>query len=192
MHKYLQAILWRFTCCTMRARIAYVILKVISNGKWFPLELQNFLDVISVLHRECITYHYVLLISLIGNLLNMKYIAICNLMIKLYDQVVLKTTITITHTDTRQKDICCLLPINIRMFWRRAIPRMVSHAKSQLYNIENCSADIYYYGVVVNANVVTYICMMHNCCFISVHNIVMSLVRREGRNCQQKYWWCNT
>ena len=51
---------------------------------------------------------------------------------------------------------------------------MVSHAKSQLYNIENCSADIYYYGVVVNANVVTYICMMHNCCFISVHNIVMS------------------
>ena len=64
---------------------------------------------------------------------------------------------------------------------------MVSHAKSQLYNIENSSADIYYYGVVVNANVVTYICMMHNCCFISVHNIVMRLVRREGRNCQQKY-----
>ena len=76
MHKYLQAILWRFTCCTMRARIAYVILKVVSNGKWFSLELHNFLDVISVLHRECITYHYVLLISLKANLLNMKYIAI--------------------------------------------------------------------------------------------------------------------
>ena len=29
---------------------------------------------------------------------------------------------------------------------------MVSHAKSQLYNIENCSADIYYYGVVVTAD----------------------------------------